>query len=136
MDLREDIQTMFRGDQRLPDKHTTPTCQILDSGTQTLSSTSHCMPENLLEVPSPSTGVVWENSSVASDPSPQHSHEGARLTKVVGNAKPMGHMARDWNGNWKCSAGLPWLIERLPNHHHDIPGIDRRASSRGRGIRQ
>ena len=33
------------------------------------------------------------------DPSPQHSHEGARLTKVVGKAKPMGHMARDWNGN-------------------------------------
>ena len=76
IDLREDIETMFIGDQRLPDKHTTPTCQILDSGTQTLSSTSHCMPENLLEVPSPSTGVVWENSSVASDPSPQHSHEG------------------------------------------------------------
>ena len=28
---------------------------------------------------SPSKGVVWENSSVESDPIPQHSHEGARL---------------------------------------------------------
>ena len=45
MDLR------IRNDQCSPDKHTTPTCEIPDSGTQTLSSTSHCMPENLSEVP-------------------------------------------------------------------------------------